>query len=120
MQYSYLNTAQTGAVPATVLNPGGQAIVIRKILIGNPVASGTITLFNNGNALANNTTSIAYQKTFQGSFTSIQPETVIDFRAATNVGDSTEEDGLTLTAGGTIAISQTMQVTVMWDLAEGN
>lgn len=118
MQFTYVNTTTTGTTPATVLN-ATSPIVIRKILVGNPVVSGNITVFNEGNALSNNTTQIAYKKTFPASFSNIQPETQIDFRSTSSQGGSTADDGIFCQAGASIAIDQTMQVTVMWDVAQG-
>lgn len=118
MQFTYLNSTTTGTTPATVINASAP-IVIRKILVGNPVVSGNIILFNEGNALANNTTQIAYKKTYPASFTNIQPETMIDFRSTSSQGGSTADDGIFCQVGASISIDQTMQVTVMWDVAEG-
>jgi hypothetical protein len=118
MQSLYVNTTTSGSNPSTVINASGP-VVIRKILIGNPVTSGNITIFTEGNALANNTTQIGYKKTFPASFTSIQPETQIDFRASSSQGGSVESDGLFCQTGACITIDQQMQVTVLWDVAEG-
>ena len=118
MQSTYFNLVTSSTTPAPVIN-ASSPVTIRKIIVGNPVASGNITLFPIGNALSNNTTNIAYKKTYPASFTSIQPETVIDFRAASSQGGSTSDDGLFCQAGASIVIDQTMQVTVMWDVAEG-
>lgn len=118
MQSTYVNTTTTSTTPATVIQASGP-VTIRKILIGNPLTNGNITVFLEGNALSNNTTNIGYKKTYASSFSSIQPETVIDFRAASSQGGSTSDDGLFCQTGASIAIDQTMQVTVMWDVAEG-
>lgn len=118
MQFTFVNTATTGTTPATVIN-ASSPIVIRKILVGNPVTSGNITVFTEGNALSNNTTQIGYKKTFPASFTNIQPETQIDFRGSSSQGGSISDDGLFCQVGASIAIDQTMQVTVLWDVAEG-
>lgn len=118
MQSLYVNTTVTGSNPATVIAANGP-VVIRKILIGNPVASGNITLFTEGNALANNTTQIGYKKTYPASFSNIQPETVIDFRGSASQGGSISDDGLFCQTGAGIVIDQAMQVTVLWDVAEG-
>lgn len=118
MQTTYVNATTSGTTPATVIAANGP-VVIRKILIGNPVASGNITIFNEGNALANNTTQIAYKKTYPASFTSIQPETVVDFRGSSSQGGSISDDGIFCQTGAGITIDQTMQVTVLWDIAEG-
>ena len=118
MQYTYVNATTTSTTPATVIAASGP-VVIRKILIGNPVALGNITLFYEGNALANNTTQIAYKKTYQSSLSSIQPETQVDLRSTSSQGGSTGDDGIFCQNGASISIDQTMQVTVLWDVAQG-
>ena len=118
MNFTYINPTTASTTPASVVNADGRAIVIRKILIGAPVASGNITVFYTNNALANNTTSIAYKKTFQSSFSSIQPETAIDFRASATNGGAVEEDGLPCSQGASICIDQAMQLCVLWDYAQ--
>lgn len=121
MQTTYINATTTGTTPATVLNTDGRAIVIRKIFVGNPVSSGNITLFLENNALSNNTTNIAAKITYPSfSTTNIDSGPAIyDFRTVTNPGGSTEEDGIFCQTGGSVAIDQTMQVTVFWDYAQG-
>jgi len=122
MQTTYFNTVTSGTTPAPQLNTDGRAIVVRKILIGNPTSGGTVTLFNIGNALSNNTTQIAVNITYPSfSTTNINdgPD-MYDFRAQNSGSGSTEEDGVPCSSGGSVAISGTMQVTVFWDYAEGN
>lgn len=118
MQSLYVNATVSGSNPATVIAANGP-VIIRKIIVGNPVTSGNITLFLEGNALANNTTNIGYKKTYPASFTNIQPETVIDFRGSSSQGGSVGTDGIFCQTGASIVIDQTMQVTVLWDVAEG-
>lgn len=119
MQTTYINTTTTSTTPATVLNSDGRSIVIRKIVIGNPVNSGNITVFSENNALSNNTTQILSKISLPGTVNTLVP-VVIDFRTASGAGGgSTEDDGLFCQTGGSIAIDQTMQVSVLWDYAEG-
>lgn len=120
MQATYVNTTTTSTTPATVISASGP-VVIRKIIVGNPVTAGNITLFNEGNALSNNTTQIAYKHTFPSfSATNTNGVTpiVVDFRSASQQGGSVTEDGIFCQSGASIAIDQTMQVTVLWDIAE--
>lgn len=122
MQSTYFNTATSGTTPAVAINAANPTapIVVRKIIIGNPTGSATLVLFNIGNALSNNTTQIAYNKTFPATLSNV-PETVIDFRASSQAGGgSAEEDGLFCQTGGSLAISTGLQVTVLWDSPEGN
>ena len=125
MNFTYFNTATSSTTPAPAFNQGQAGnIVIRKIIVGNPVSGGTLIVFNDGNALSNNTTNIAFNLTLPTfSTTNINSAVplVIDFRGSSEAGGgSVEADGLQLTGGGSMAISTTMQVTVLWDLAEGN
>lgn len=117
MQTTYLNATTSGTTPATVLQATGP-IVIRKILVGNPVNSGNITLFNEGNALSNNTTQIAFKNTYTSSVSETSVR-MFDFRASSSQGGSIETDGIFCQNGASIAIDQTMQVTVLWDVSEG-
>lgn len=125
MQTTYFNTTTSGTTPAPVIgdSSGTRPVVIRKIIIGNPISSGNLTIFNIGNALSNNTTQIAAKITYPAfSTTNLNdgPD-VYDFRASSGSGGgSVESDGLICSTGGCIVIDQTMQVTVFWDYAEGN
>lgn len=121
MMYTYFNTTTSGTTPASVIGDGVRSIVVRKIIVGNPLA-GTLTLFNIGNALANNTTQIAFLLTFPTfSTTNVNSQfpVQIDLRSNEAAGGSVGEDGLVFQSGGCISISAAMQVTVLWDYAEG-
>ena len=121
MQSTYLNAITSGTTPASQVNTDGRSIVIRKILVGNPVSSGNITIHNNNVALANDTTTINAKITLP-SFSTTNINTgplTFDFRTASPNG-STEADGLQCSLGSSIVIDQTMQVTVFWDYTEGN
>lgn len=121
MQAKYTNTTTTSTTPATVIE-ATQPVVIKKIIVGNPVSGGSVTLFTEGNALSNNTTQIAYKHTFPTFSTTntngVSP-VVIDFRSTSSQGGSTEDDGIFCQTGSSFAIDQAMQVTVLWDYAQG-
>ena len=122
MVVSYFNSTTSGTTPASVINTDGRSIVIRKILVGNPVSSGNLTIHNTNNALAQDTTTIAMKLTYPAfSTTNVNdgPDTY-DFRCANGGSGSTEADGLVLGMGGSLVMDQTMQVTVFWDYTEGN
>jgi hypothetical protein len=122
MQVTYLNTVTSSTTPASVVNPDGRAIVIRKLVIGNPVA-GNIIIHNTNNALSNDTTTVVAYLTFAApaAATPTTAGQTIDFRAASGVGGgSVESDGLPCSLGSSIVLSAAMQVTVFWDYAEGN
>lgn len=124
MQSTYITTTSAGTTPAQAISGDAtRAIVVRKILVGLPVSAATLTVFNIGNALSNNTTQIAFgmtMPTFAAS--AVNPGMyTIDFRASSGAGGgSVEEDGLICQTGGSLAISSNMQITVLWDYAEGN
>jgi hypothetical protein len=117
MQAKYVNSTTTSTTPATVID-ASQPVVIRKIIVGNPVSAGNITVFTEGNALSNNTTQIGYKHTFPSFSTTNVNVTpvVIDFRANSTGGSA--DDGLFCQTGASIAIDQTMQLTVFWDYAQ--
>ncbi len=121
MQATFFNTTTSSTTPAPTLNGGNGPIVIRKIIVGNPVTAGNLTVFSTGNALSNNTTNIALKLTYPSfSTTNINdgPD-VYDFRASSSQGGSVESDGLQFPQGASLVIDQTMQVTVLWDISEG-
>jgi hypothetical protein len=123
LQYTYINTTSSSTTPAQQINTDGRAIVVRKIIVGNPVSTGNITIHNNNVALSNDTTTINFKNTFPTFSTSAlaQFPTVIDFRAGAMAGGgSAEADGLECSQGGSLVIDQTMQLTVLWDYAQGN
>jgi hypothetical protein len=118
MQYTYLNTVTSSTTPASVVSTA--SIVLRKLLIGNPVSGGSITIHYTGNALANDTTTIAWKMTLP-AFSSTYPSStpmVVDFRAASGSGGAISEDGLSMASGCSIVLDQTMQVLALWDLAQ--
>jgi hypothetical protein len=121
MQSTYFNATTSSTTPAPVIS-ATSPVVIRKIVVGNPVSGGNITVFPIGNALSNNTTNIAMKITFPTFSTTNINNTVpvnIDLRSSASQGGTVEDDGLFCQAGASIVIDQTMQVTVFWDVAEG-
>ena len=64
MYSTYVNSTTSGTTPATVINTDARTIVVKKILVGAPASAATLTLFNINNALANNTTQIAFGLTY--------------------------------------------------------
>lgn len=79
-------------------------------------------MFNIGNALSNNTTQVAYKQTFPSfsatNVNGVNP-VVIDFRTSSSQGGTIGDDGLFCASGACLVIDQVMQVTVLWDYAEG-
>ena len=114
MQFVYLNTTTSSTTPASVVST--QSMVLKKLIIGNPVTAGNLTVHNTGNALANDTTTIAFKLTLPTFSTTNVNQTqplVVDFCTLGNAGVA--EDGLSCASGCSIVIDQTMQVTALWD-----
>src|SRR5579859_6840891 len=111
MQVFYTNTQTSIASTATAQSISSVPVVIRKIIVGNPVNSGNVILFNESNAVANNTTNIVFKKVYGGTVAETSANT-FDFRAASGSGGgSVEEDGIFCPGGASIVTDQTMAVT---------
>lgn len=110
MNYTYAASSNT-ATNGVALGAAGQDVRVYRILIGAPVASGNIVLYNSAVAVGSASTNIAFKATLPGSLptTGAVLAPVIDFGSK----------GLPLD-GGNLQIDQTMQVTVVWDLAPKN
>ena len=116
MNFTYLNTTTSSTTPASQINTDGRAIVLKKLIIGNPVTAGNLTVHYTNVALANDTTTIAFKltlPTFSTTNTNTAQPVVVDFCTLGNAGVG--EDGLSLANGGSIVLDQTMQVTALWD-----
>lgn len=103
------NTATNG----TAIGAAGQDIRVYKVYIGAPVASGNIYLYNITNPLNGSTANIASKTTLPASLPTtgaLSSGNVLDFGPY----------GLPLTDGGNIIIDQTMQVTVIWGIADNS
>jgi hypothetical protein len=118
MNFVYLNTTTSGTTPASQLNTDGRAIVLKKLIIGNPVTAGNLTVHYTNVALANDTTTIAFKMTLPTFSTTNVNNTqpiVIDFTTGLNAGVG--ENGLSLSNGGSVVLDQAMQVTALFDYA---
>lgn len=105
------NTYQAGtntATNGTVLDAGGQDVFVHQIIIGLPVAGGTIALYNINNPLGSSSANLAF-KVVLPTFSATNP----------NPGVYSIEfpKGLPLGQGGNLQIDNTMNVTVVWSLA---
>lgn len=97
------NTATNG----TALSTDAQRdVVVYKLIVGLPVSTGNVWLYNITNPLNASTANIAFKFTMPTfSTTNINPGTyVFDFGPY----------GLPLPQGGNLIIDQTMNVTVVW------
>lgn len=104
------NTATNG----TALGAAGQDIRVYKIIIGAPVASGNVYLTSITNPIGS--AIVASQTVFRATLPATLPTTGA---SVTNVFDFGQY-GLPLTDGGNLLIDQTMQVTVIWGIADNS
>lgn len=102
------NTSTNG----TALDAGGNDIRVFRVIVGAPVSAGNITLYSINNPVNGASTNIAAKFTLPTfSATNVNPGLyTIDFGPY----------GLPLNMGGNIIIDQTMQVTVIWALADNS
>lgn len=110
MYTTYLNTTNstTGGTP---LDTTGKNVEVYRMIVGNPVANGNIWGYNENNVgNVSNITGLVMKMTLPSSFATGQLPFTIDFTDQAG-------HGMMLLGGGTIAIDQTMQVSVIWDYA---
>jgi|SRR5882724_453820 len=119
----YTDAATSGTTPAVAID-AGQAVgddgdrVIKKIFVGKPVAGASLVVFNNNNALANNTTTIAFKYTYPTFGAGTPAVDNFTFTSGEQAASASQVDGMVLQGGGSIVTSSAMQVTVLWDLPE--
>lgn len=102
------NTATNG----TVIGNAGDDIRIYELIIGAPVSTGNIWLYNITNPLNGSTANIASKITLPTfSTTNVNPGVYV-----LNFGPF----GLPLTDGGNLIIDQTMNVSVVWSIADNS
>lgn len=92
------------------LSNAGDDVRVFKLIIGTPVNAGNIWLRNITNPISASTANIAFKTTLPTfSTTNVNPGLiVVDFGS----------EGLPLNEGGNLEIDQTMNVTVLWELAD--
>lgn len=109
------NTATNGTVLASANSAVNETdIRVYRMIVGTPVANGQIWLYNISNPLNASTANIALKVTFPSSLATGQPPIVYDF------GSAAQGAGLPLNEGGNIIIDQTMNVTVIWGIADNS
>ena len=95
----------TGGV---ALGTSGQNIEVVKLVVGNPVTSANIWLYDETNVgNVTNTTGLKAKLTLPGTLATGQLPFTIDLTDA-------DGHGLLLNSGGSVAIDQTLQLTVIW------
>ena len=108
---TYLNTANSSTGGAA-LDTTGKNVVIKRLIIGNPVTSANIWLYDENNVgNVTNTTGLKAKLTLPASFATGQ----LPFTIAL---DTSYGAGLLLAMGGSVAIDQAIQLTVVWDYAQ--
>jgi len=111
--FTYVGSANN-TTNGVSLGAAGQDVLVRGLIIGKPVANGSVTLYNKAVAFNGDTSDIAFKVTLPATISSSYTyayQTVYDF---TYGGMS---KGLELD-GGNVQVDQDMQVTVIWDLKE--
>ena len=107
----YQNTANA-TTGGTAIGPAGQNIEVSSLIIGNPVASANIYLYDETNVGdVTNTTGRAVFLTLPATLATGQLPFVIDLTDG-------EGHGVILDSGGSIAIDQALQLTVIYKIAE--
>lgn len=108
MRYTYISADNT-ATNGTALGADNQDVVVYRIVVGAPVNSGNIIVYDKYNPIGGSTSNVAAKISCPASIPTSGAVigTVVDFG----------EKGLHLGEGGAVTIDQTMQVTVLWDLA---
>lgn len=111
MQTTYIPSSNT-ATNGVALGGTEDDVRVYKILVGAPVSAGNIFVYNISNPINGSTANIAAKVTLPTfSTTNINPGLyTLDFGPY----------GLPLPQGGNVTIDQTMQVTVVWGLADNS
>lgn len=111
MLKNYFNTANS-TTGGAALGTSGQNIEVTKLIIGNPVTSANIWLYDETNVgNVTNTTGLAAKLTLPGTLATGQLPFTIDLTDA-------DGNGLPLASGGSVAIDQQIQLTVVWGPAQ--
>lgn len=109
--YSLYQNVANSTTGGTAIGTAGQDIEVKTLLVGNPVANANIWFYDETNVgNVTNTTGLQAKLTLPSSFATGQLPFVIDL---------TDRDGhgLILKSGGSMAIDQTGQYTLGWDVA---
>lgn len=108
MRTTFVSASNT-ATNGVALGNAEDDVRVFKVIVGLPVNAGNVWLYNITNPVGSATTNIAAKITLPTfSTTNINPGVyVLDFGPY----------GLPLPEGGNITIDQTMNVTVVWELA---
>jgi hypothetical protein len=112
--YTLYQNSANSTTGGTAIGPAGQNIEVTRILVGNPVTSGNIWLYDETNVgNVSNTTGLQAKLTLPGTLATGQLPFSIDLTDA-------DGHGIILKSGGTVAIDQAMQVTLIWGYSQMN
>ena len=109
MQFTYA-AAANDTTNGVALGAAGKDVLVYKLIIGLPVASGNVKLYSKAVAFSTDTSNIAFKTTLPSTITYQYAYPVVrewDFGPK----------GLQLD-GGNLMVDQAMQVTVIWDYVE--
>ncbi len=107
MRFTYASASNT-ATNGIALGAAGEDVYVHGLIVGLPVASGNIILYNKAVAFSGDTSNIAAKITLPGTITyqnSYPVALQYNFKKPLQLD------------GGNLMIDQTMQVTVIWELA---
>lgn len=104
-------SAANNTTGGAALDAGGGDVEVFRLVVGAPVVNGNIWIYDENNVgNTSNTTGIKAKLTLPGTLATGQLPFAIDL--TDNAGH-----GLRLGMGGSVAIDQTLQLTVLWDFA---
>lgn len=108
MRYTYA-AAANATTNGTALGAAGQDVYVHKLIVGLPVASGNIILYNKAVAFSGDTNNIAFKVTIPSTLTSSKQ---YDYPTVYTFEKPLQLDG------GNLMVDQAMQVTVIWQPVE--
>lgn len=118
MKVTYVDSAMSSGT-ATQLDSvqtagtGGDR-VLRRIIVGKPVAAATITVYGTNNAVVGGTSDIVFKYTYPTFGAGTPASDQISF-SSNSGGRSHGDDGMVLWGGGSVVTTSAMQVSFLWD-----
>lgn len=106
MRYTYA-AAANATTNGIALGTAGQDVYVHGLIIGLPVASGNIILYNKAVAFSGDTNNIAMKITLPSTLT--ENAGTYHYQAQYNFAEPLQLDG------GNLMVDQAMQVTVIWE-----
>lgn len=116
--YTLFQSAANTTTNGTAIGTAGQDVRVFGIIIGAPVASGNIALYSITNPIGGANMAAASTANIAAKIT--LPATLPTTGAEQAITRMFGPYGLPLADGGNIMIDQTMQVTVIWGIADNS